>query len=339
MESLMPKSWTADEILLMSRSYQPACILAAAADLDLFRCLEGRDRSAGEIARSLVTDLRATTLLLDALAALEILDKMGDRYSVPPTLLPLLSSEEPGSVLAMARHQANCLRRWARLTRVVVSGKPPEREPGPGGPEADTQSFIGAMHDISAPVAREVIRALEGIPGSRLLDVGGASGTWTLALLEGRPGASAVLFDLPEVIPLARSRLGAAGMIDRVLLVAGDFLRDPLPAGSDLAWISAIIHQNSREQNRILFASVLRALTPGGHIALRDVVMEPSRTSPAAGALFALNMLVSTEGGGTYTLDEIREDLEASGFSGVAQVRRDPAMNSLVVARKPDADR
>ena len=60
--------------------------------------------------------------------------------------------------------------------------------------------------------------------------------------------------------------------------------------------------------------------------------MDPSRTSPVAGALFAVNMLVGTEGGGTYTLEEVREDLEASGFREVVLLRRDPAMNSLITA-------
>ena len=191
------------------------------------------------------------------------------------------------------------------------------------------------MHDISAPVAREVIRGLGPLDFRLLLDVGGASGTWTAAFLAACPGSSAILFDLPEVIPLARTRVAELGVADRVRLAAGDFLKDPLPAGADLAWVSAIIHQNSREQNRALFASVLRALVPGGRIAIRDTIMDPSRTSPVAGALFAVNMLVGTEGGGTYTFDEVREDLEAAGFTDVALLRREPAMNSLVAGRKP----
>jgi len=331
----MAKTWTPDDVLLLARGYQAASVLAAAADLDLFRSVTGGGLTAEEIARARSCDLRAATILLDSLAALELLEKTGHRYTVPPGLLPLLAQEGPGSILSMARHQANCLRRWAQLTRVVMTGRSAAGEPGPLGGEADTRSFIGAMHDVSSPVAGEVIGGLKPMDVACVLDVGGASGTWSLAFLEIFPGASAILFDLPEVIPLARSRITAMGMADRVRFVAGDFLRDPLPEGADLAWVSAIIHQNSREQNRALFASVLRALSPGGRIALRDVVMEPSRTAPAAGALFAVNMLVGTEGGGTYTLDEIREDLEAAGFGGVTLLRRDPAMNSLVTATRP----
>ena len=80
----------------------------------------------------------------------------------------------------------------------------------------------------------------------RLLDIGGASGTWTIAFLRAVPEATAVLFDLPQVMPLARERLTRAGLADRVSLVAGDFYTDDLPGGADFAWLSAIAHQNSR---------------------------------------------------------------------------------------------
>jgi hypothetical protein len=103
----------------------------------------------------------------------------------------------------------------------------------------------------------------------------------------------------------------------------------------DLAWVSAIVHQNSRAQNRALFAKVFRALVPGGRIAIRDVLMAASRTKPVAGALFAVNMLVATEGGGTFTFDELREDLKTVGFARPTVLRRDVAMNSIVVAQKP----
>ena len=330
----MPRNWTADDILQLARGYQPACVLAAAADIDLFTCLAEKSLTAREIAAARSCDLRAITVILDALAAMDLLEKREGRYSVPESLLPLLAQQGPGSVLAMARHQANCLRRWAQLTQVARTGRAAERRAGPDGWEADTRSFIGAMHDISAPVASEVIRSLEPLAFRILLDVGGASGTWTATFLAACPGSSAILFDLPEVIPLARSRVAELGVAGRVRLAGGDFLKDPLPGGADLAWVSAIIHQNSREQNRALFASVLSALVPGGRIAIRDTLMDPSRISPVAGALFAVNMLVGTEEGGTYTFDEVREDLEASGFKAVTLVRRDPAMNSLVTARK-----
>jgi len=133
---------------------------------------------------------------------------------------------------------------------------------------------------------------------------------------------------------MARQRIADAGLDDRVNLVGGDFYADGLPEGADLAWLGAICHQNSREQNRALFSRIHGALDDGGSVVIRDVVMDPSHASPPGGALFAVNMLVATEGGGTYTFDEYREDLCEAGFENAELVHRDEFMNSLIRAKK-----
>ena len=330
----MSKQWNGEQVLTMARGFQAACVLGAAAELDVFRCLAERPRTAGELAGTLRCDARAMAVLLDALAALELLDKSGGRYSAPPGVALLLGGEAAGSVLSAVLHLTNCLRRWSQLARVVQAGAPLARTPSIRGEDGDLASFIGAMHDMNASIAAEVIGSMKPLQFRRLLDIGGASGTWTIEFLKAVPGSTAVLFDLPEVMPLARKRLAEAGMAGRVELAAGDFMVDPLPAGADLAWLSAIAHQNSREENRALFASIFRALAPGGRIAVRDMVMDPDRTSPPAGALFAVNMLVGTDGGGTFTFEEYRQDLESAGFTGASLARRDEGMSSIIFALK-----
>jgi len=330
----MAKAWSRDEILELARSFQAACVLAAAADLDLFRALAGEPMPAATLARRLPADERATTVLLDALAALSLLDKQGGVYSVPAPVAGALGRTGEGSLLSMVQHQANCLRRWAALASTVKAGKPCGRASSVRGEAADLEAFVLAMNDISGPIADAMIHHIEPLEFRCLLDVGGGSGTWTVAFLRACPSGRAILFDLPEAIPLARRRFGEAGLAERVSLAAGDFYRDALPPGADLAWVSAIVHQNSREENRELFRKVGAALAEGGRIAIRDILMEPSRTEPVAGALFAVNMLVGSEGGGTYTVEELREDLEATGFRDVAVAHREPTMSSILVARK-----
>jgi len=63
--------------------------------------------------------------------------------------------------------------------------------------------------------------------------------------------------------------------------------------------------------------------------------MDASRTSPEAGAMFAVNMLVNTAGGGTFTFSELRDDLSSAGFSRVRFLRRGQWMDSVVCASKP----
>jgi SAM-dependent methyltransferase len=327
--------WTTYSLLELARSYQPAAILAAAADLDLFSVLATQPLAAVEAAQQLTVDRRGLVILLDALAALGLLLKQDGRYSPASGVAACLTPRGAQSVLAMVQHQANCLRRWTQLAEVVKTGRPAERKPSVRGEAGDRESFIGAMHNVSDSVAAEVIQAVQPVSFHHLLDVGGASGTWTIAFLRDRPSAVATLFDLPEVLPLARERLAQARLSNRVEFVGGDFTKDTLPGGCDLAWVSAIVHQNSRAENRALFGQVFQGLVPGGWIAVRDVLMRENRTEPILGALFAVNMLVGTAAGGTFTFEELREDLAAAGFSEARVARLDAGMNSVVVAQKP----
>lgn len=330
----MAKQWTAQEILDVAWSFQSACVLTAAADLDVFSPLHEKPMTAQALASQLGTNLRATTILLDALAVLEFLTKQDSDYSVPEDVAKLLTEKSANNVLPMVRHMSNCLRRWAELSGVTQTGKPVECGPSIRGKAADQADFIGAMHNFSGPVAAEVVDKLQPLKFGHLLDIGGASGTWTIAFLRAVSGAGATLFDQPSVIPMAEQRIAEAGLGDRVALVGGDFYTDDLPDGADLAWLGAICHQNSREQNRALFTKIHKALKDGGGVVIRDVVMDPSHTSPERGALFAINMLVATEGGGTYTFDEYRDDLCEAGFGEVILVHRDEFMNSLIRAKK-----
>ncbi|MFH1884870.1 MAG: methyltransferase [Planctomycetota bacterium] len=330
----MAKQWTAQEVLDVARSFQPACVLTAAADLDVFSPLYEKPMTAEALACELGTNPRATTILLDALVALKLLAKQASDYSVPEDVAKLLTEKSANNVLPMVRHMGNCLRRWARLSGVTQTGKSAECGPSIRGEADDQADFIGAMHNISGPIADEVIDKLQPLKFGHLLDIGGASGTWTIAFLRAVPEATATLFDLPPVISMAEQRFAEAGLGDRVTLVPGDFYTDDLPDGADLAWLGAICHQNSREQNRALFTKIHKALKDGGVVVIRDVVMDPSHTSPEGGALFAVNMLVATEGGGTYTFDEYRQDLCEAGFGEVILVHRDEFMNSLIRAEK-----
>ena len=331
----MAKTSRNEELLKLMNGYQAACVLGAAAELDVFSLLSKKALPAGEAAKKLDADPRGIAALLDALAALRLLKKSGARYSVPKDLAAALSEDSKTNVLAMIRHSMSCLRSWSDLASAVKTGQPVPRRASIRGAEADRAAFLLAMDNISAPLAPAVVSRLKKVKFKHLLDVGGASGTWTVAFLKTAPDATATLFDLPDALPHAARRMEANGLSERVTLAAGDFYKDRLPVGADCAWVSAIVHQNSRGQNRELFKKVFAALNAGGCILIRDVVLAPSRIAPVAGALFALNMLVHTPLGGTFTFAELDDDLRRAGFGKVRQLLSDPFMSSVVLARKP----
>lgn len=326
----MSAHWDRDSILKLGRDFMLPRVLLTAVELGLFTLLEEQALTGDEVAASMGGDARATRIVLDALAATGILAKEDGRFRLPADLVPVLGTGA-GNVVPMLRHQVHLWQTWSDLTEVVRTGAPATPPTG-SSPQDSFDSFIGAMHVVGLGSAPKVVSRVDLSRVRRALDVGGGSGVYTIAMLQAQPAMRGVLFDRPPVIDIARSHLATAGVLDRVDLVAGDYVHDTLPGGNDLVWLSAIIHQNSPSENRALYARIAEALVGGGTLVIRDHVMDPTRLRPRAGALFAVNMLVGTPGGDTYTFEEIEGPLREAGFSEVKLLAGGEMMDSLVVA-------
>lgn len=322
-------------IMKMMDGYSSACVLGAASELDLFSVISNNSMKYEDIAKTLKANQRGVKILLDALVSIRLIEKKQDLYNIPKNLIPYLIKESPNSLLAGIRHRSNMIRGWIQLAKVVKTGNKADPSPSILGIDEDSSSFINAMHVFSTPNVKEVVSNIIDINYSRFLDLGGASGTWTLALLEQNPEATATIFDLPHAIDLAKKRIQNLTNKSKIDLISGDFYKVPLPQGFDMVWVSAIIHQHSRAHNRTLFKKVFNALDSKGSVIIRDIIMEPSHTSPPMGAMFAINMLVHTESGSTFTFEEVKEDLTASGFEKIELCMKSEDMNSLIVAYKP----
>jgi ubiquinone/menaquinone biosynthesis C-methylase UbiE len=263
-----------------------------------------------------------------------MLAKTNERYRLTNRGMPL-SSLHPESILPMIRHMSSMWNNWSQLTDTLRRGKNPKLAPVIGAQNPDVmRAFIGAMHVVGKDLSREIASQLDLSPFSMLLDIGGGSGTYTLAFLEKNPQMRAVIFDFPDVLALALERMDNTAIKGRVTFAQGDFYRDELPAGCDCALLSAIIHQNSPQQNIDLFSKINRALVPGGCLIIRDHIMDESRTKPPAGTFFAINMLVGTLAGDTYTFIEVKNMLEQAGFTYVQLLETGERMDCLVQARK-----
>jgi predicted O-methyltransferase YrrM len=323
-----------EEILRLARSFMESRILLSGAELNLFTILSQSPLSAKEVADRIRADLRALTILLDALAAMGLLIKQGECYQCPPPIAPFLSEDYPSSVLPMVLHAAHLWKRWSHLTSVAKGTNTSEGTATPFRDADELHAFIGAMHVVAEPRVQEIVASVNPGNAKNLLDVGGASGTYTIAFLKNDPEMKATLFDQPAVIEMARERFGKAGMLNRGTFIPGDFYEDEFPRGHDLAFVSAIIHQNSPGQNVDLYKKVFRSLNRGGRIVIRDHVMEPDRIHPRDGAIFAVNMLMGTHSGGTYTYEEIESDLSQAGFTGIRLMKKGEHMDALVEAFK-----
>jgi cyclopropane fatty-acyl-phospholipid synthase-like methyltransferase len=166
-----------------------------------------------------------------------------------------------------------------------------------------------------------------------MLDVGGGSGAYAIAFAAANPDLRAEIFDLETVVPIAQSHVAQAGLTGRVGTRVGDLRRDALGSGYDLILLSAICHMLGPEENQDLFGRALAALAPGGRLVIQDFILDAQKTAPGVGALFAVNMLVGTPHGASYSEAEYAGWLGRAGFDGVRRIRL-PGVTDLMIAEQ-----
>jgi 2-polyprenyl-3-methyl-5-hydroxy-6-metoxy-1,4-benzoquinol methylase len=220
---------------------------------------------------------------------------------------PLLDRSHPDYSGGLVVHRFELIRKWGRMPEILKTGSPIEDEPAQG-PEGK-ETFIYSMRSLARPGVRAVADLLlSRLPENpHILDVGGGPGTYAEAFVAG--GAQVTVFDLPEVIELMSEHLDAAG----ISAVGGDF-NEGLPEGPfDAVYLGSVSHIYGPQENLTLIKRVAQSLSPGGLIAIRDFIRGVSKGA----AMFAVNMLVNTESGNTYSEKQYREWLSAAGFEEI----------------------
>lgn len=324
-----PPAAPPDDFTQMANAWRESRIVLTAVELDLFSAV-GDGATAAGIAGRLATDLRGTGCLLHALAALGLLEKRGESFHNGPVAARFLCAGSADDRRGALMHSAALWHRWSALTECVRTGRPASRGPRD---EADTAAFIAAMHANSTQRAPALIAALDLSDVRRVLDVGGGSGGYAIALARALPQARIEVLDLADVVLLTQGYVAAAGVADRVGTRVGDLNADDFGSGYDLVLISAICHMNGPAGNADLIRRAARSLAPRGRVVVLDHILEPDRTAPVAGAIFAVNMLVNTPAGGNYTRAEYFGWMRDAGLANVAQIPL-PGPTELVVGMK-----
>jgi ubiquinone/menaquinone biosynthesis C-methylase UbiE len=306
-----------EKLRRLANDFQASRAFLTAVELDLFTAL-GEGATAHEAAEQMGTDLRATEMLLNALSALGLIRKKEDHYYNGPDTGRYLRRNLPDDARATLIDRVNMWDGWTALTECVREGSSLGQDHKAG--LSATQAYIAATHKIAQQAAPALVETLGLTHVRRVLDVGGGSGAHTVAVLKAHPDATAELMDLPPVIRIATRYIREAGMEQRIGLRAGDCISDAFGSGFDLVLMSYLLHLNPPEINRRLIAKAFTALDPGGRIVINDYVLNQEKTLPRSAALYALNMLVSTQGGNVYSFFEFRDWLLAAGFSNIKKV-------------------
>jgi SAM-dependent methyltransferase len=323
---------TPKTLMELATAFQRSRPLLTAFELDLFTVLNGEARTSGETADALGTDARATDRLMNALVALGLLEKQDGRFRNTALADVHLVKGRPDYMGGLG-HTNHLWDTWSHLTEVVRLGHPVEVADTNDRGDDWLRPFIAAMHTRGRQSAAEVVGLLDLGGVARVLDVGGGSGIYAMAFARAGRGISSVVFDLPNVIPLTRMYVAQEGLTAEVTTAVGDYLTAPLGDGFDLVFMSAVIHSNATDDNRLLFRKAAQALNPGGRLVVQDFLMAEERDGPLMPALFALNMLVGTPEGDTYTESEVRSWMSAAGFHAIE--RTDTSFGtSLMVGRR-----
>lgn len=321
---------TSDKLEAMIRGWQTPRIILSAAELNVFLYLE-TPASSDKVARAVDCEPRFIDRLLNALTVIGLVRKDNELFVNTDIASRHLV---PGKAEFMAgiSHINHMWDSWSRLTDVIRTGKPSNQLPNP--PQFDNwlDAFITAMQQFGSERAPAVIDRLDLSKVKSFLDVGGGSGAFSVELAKRFPDMDICVFDLPEVIPLTR-RFVEQAQVRNIRYAKGNFL-DPLPEEDfDMAFMSHVIHSNSPVGVQSLFRNVFRALATDGQAVVHDFIVDEDRTGPPWAVIFALNMLVNTNGGDTFTESEVRTMLTDEGFVNVE--RFETGMNStLITCRK-----
>ncbi|MCX5771123.1 MAG: methyltransferase [Candidatus Hydrogenedentes bacterium] len=296
----------------LARGFQNSYVIFAANELDIFALLE-QPRTAGDVARARGLSERGTRILLNGLAAMELVVREGYTYRNTQLASEYLVPGAKNYQGHILRHMRHVSENWARLGEVVKTGTGVQAQ-GQARTSEQLRAFILGMSDIAKMTAGELLPHLDLSGRRHMLDLGGGPATYSITFLNAYPKMRATVFDFPDVIEIAREQVAEAGLGDRFSYITGDMTRDDIGSGYDLILLSSIIHSMSVEENRIVARKCYQALEPGGLFIIKDFLLENDRSGPPFGLMFAINMLVATPAGDTYTFAEVEGWTREAGF-------------------------
>jgi (2Fe-2S) ferredoxin/predicted O-methyltransferase YrrM len=321
-----------DDLNERIRAFQESRVILTALELDVFTAV-GEGATAEQVAARVETHPRATGMLLNALTALGLLVKQDGVFRNTPAAARYFTASSKDYARPALLHSAHLWHTWSNLTESVRAGTAAKiRETGERGSDW-TEAFIAAMHRNASERAPLVVAAVGAASVQRMLDVGGGSGAYSIAFAQANPELKSDILDLAPVAAIAQRHIEQAGVTGRVSLRVGDLRSDKFGENYDLAFVSAICHMLGPDENRDLLRRCYAALAPGGRIVIQDFILRPEKTAPRFAALFALNMLVGTPSGSSYSEPEYAEWLNAAGFREIRQVPL-PGPADLMVATR-----
>ncbi len=330
---------TPQRIMQFAFGYAPPLVIEAAIRHNVFDQLDAGPKTAEQIAETSHASLRGIRMILNVLVSLELLTKDDDGlYWLTEESAAFLVSTKPSYFGALIRHTSEqLLPRWLSLNEVVKTGKPATRVNDEKEGSDFFQQFVEAIFPMSYAAASALAEAL-GVSNSEsetsVIDLAAGSGVWGIAIALRSPKVHVTAVDWPEVIPVTRRVAERLGVKDQFNYLEGDLQAVDYGTGFNVATLGHILHSEGEARSRELLRRVYHALAPGGTIAIAEMLADSDRRGLAHAMIFAVNMLVNTDNGDTYSFEEISTWLADAGFVD-ARLFDAPGPSPLVLATKP----
>ncbi|MFP5229721.1 MAG: methyltransferase [Acidobacteriota bacterium] len=339
MATATPAQVTPERIMQMAWGYVPPLVLEAAIRHHVFDVLDSGPKDIWEVQQATGASARGLTAIMDALVGLNFLSKdEQNRFALTPESSTFLVSTKPTFFGGMIKHcSEQLIPRWLHLNEVVATGKPvtPVNEEKSGG--EFFHEFVLDIFPMSYAPARALAAHMNydsaGHP-VRVLDLAAGSGVWGIAQAQSSPRVQVTAVDWPEVIDVTKKTAARFGLADRFSFLSGDLLDVDFGSDHNVATLGHILHSEGEARSRKLLAKTFAALASGGTIAVQEFLVNKERTGPINGLFFAVNMLVNTQEGNTWSFEEIGAWLEEAGFTD-ARLFEAPGPSPLILATKP----
>lgn len=320
-------------------AYAPTLIIEAAVKHRIFDVLDAGPKTLEQIAKETGASARGVRAIVNALVSLELLKKSGDRFSLPPDVAAFLVSTRPSFFGGIYRHMSSTIiPNWLNLDEIVKTGRPLKpvnaEERGP----AFFADFVEALYPMSYTAARALGEHLQLAKANypvNVLDLAAGSGVWGITLAEQSPQVRITAVDWPEVLEVTKKCAKQHGVGDRLKTVPGDLLKADFGKGHQVATLGHILHSEGAERSRQLLKKTFDALASGGTIVIAEFVPNDDRTGPPNALIFAVNMLVNTDAGDTFTFPEMSQWLREAGFRDPRSFDAGGGPSPLILATKP----
>ena len=335
-----PHGFPSPALFLESASaYRRCAALRTGLELDIFTPLDGEPLDAETLAERCGASSRGMRILCDALAAMKVLEKQGNRYALTSDAAIFLSRKSPAcmapGILFLSSTEFEIP--FQQLTAAVRKGGTPLEDEGVIAPENEFWvEFARSMAPVMAFPAESIAQLLGAERGQpwNVLDVAAGHGIFGIAIGRQNPRACITALDWPKVLEIARWNAETAGLSDRYRTLPGNVFEVNLGTGYDVILLTNILHHFDPPSCETLLRRVHSALAPGGRVATLEFVPGVDRIAPPFAAMFALNMLVHTPAGDAYTFPELERMFRNAGFGACELHPLPPGPQSVVITSK-----